>query len=49
MRLLSDQGAEIMPYRFYSDNLDLMIALQTFDWPYKNRIPYYDLCFVNGL
>jgi len=48
LRLLSDQGAKIIPYRFYNDSLDQMVVLQTFDWLYKNSIPYFDLCFVNG-
>ncbi len=48
LRLLSDQGAKIIPYRFYSDSLDQMVVLQTFDWLYKNKIPFCDLCFVNG-
>lgn len=48
LRLLSDKGAKIIPYRFYSDSLDQMVVLQTFDWLDKHRIPHCDLCFVNG-
>ena len=48
IRLLSDQGVKIIPYRFYSDSLDQMVVLQTFDWLYKNKIPFCDLCFVYG-
>lgn len=48
LKLLSDKGVKIIPYRFYSDSLDQMVVLHTFDWLYKNRIPYTDLCFVNG-
>ncbi len=48
LRLLSGKGAKIIPYRFYSDSLGQMVVLQTFDWLYKYRIPYYDLCFVSG-
>jgi len=25
-----------------------MVILQNFDWLYKNKIPFCDLCFVHG-
>jgi len=48
LRLLADRGTKIIPYRLYNGSLDQMVVLQTFDWLYKNQIPFCDLCFVNG-